>query len=62
MIDLPALESFSFSERYRDLCTHLNAIFFDRLKSKAPIALVIDETNSGTIKHFNILKNRSPGY
>jgi hypothetical protein len=41
--------------------THLNAIFFDSDKSKAPIALVIDETSSGTIKHFSILKNKSPG-
>lgn len=42
--------------------TYLKAIFFERVKSSAPIALVIDETISGTIKHFSILKNRSPGY
>lgn len=32
------------------------------LKSRAPIALVILETSSGTIKHFSMRKNKSPGY
>lgn len=32
------------------------------LKSSAPMALVILDTNRGTIKHFSIRKNKSPGY
>lgn len=32
------------------------------LKSRAPIALVILDTSSGTIKHFSMRKNKSPGY
>lgn len=32
------------------------------LRSSEPIALVIDDTSSGTIRHFSIRRNRSPGY
>jgi hypothetical protein len=59
--DRPGRRFSSFQHSNPHPTTHLNAIFFDSDKSKAPIALVIDETNSGTIKHFSILKNKSPG-
>lgn len=39
-----------------------NAIFFDMLRSSDPMALVMDDTSSGTIRHLSIRKNRSPGY
>jgi len=38
------------------LSTHLVAILLDMLRSSPPMALVIDETKSGTIKHLSILK------
>lgn len=35
--------------------TYRIAIFPDMLRSSPPMALVIDETNNGTIKHFSML-------
>lgn len=39
-----------------------NAIFFDMLRSSDPMALVMDDTSRGTIRHLSIRRNRSPGY
>lgn len=48
--------------KFHPQLVYLNAIFFDKVKSNAPIALVIDDTISGTMRHFSIRKKRSPGY
>lgn len=41
---------------YVMLWWYLLAILPDMLKSRDPMALVIEETRSGTIRHFSILK------
>lgn len=38
------------------MLAYLVAILLDMLKSRPPMALVIEDTNRGTIRHFNILK------
>lgn len=38
------------------ILAYLVAILLDILKSRPPMALVIEDTNKGTIKHFSILK------
>lgn len=39
----------------RENVGYLLAILPDILKSRDPMALVMDDTNSGTIRHFSIL-------
>jgi len=48
---------FRFSVVAKVLRTHLVAILLDMLRSRPPMALVIDDTKRGTIKHFSILKS-----